>query len=164
MASGAGEALVTLLSAWNEADSDARAAILDEALGAIDALKKTPDGKKVRPDLERIESAFTDRRLWTAEKQSSGYKTGLSIFNEYMTWAVYVAYVEDHFDQQVATAHTETVIQFMQERRGFPLFGAFFRELQSLRRASDEPISSIYPDLLSWAETKRPLEPSDSSE
>jgi ketosteroid isomerase-like protein len=30
----AGETLVRLLSAWNEADADARAAILDEALGA----------------------------------------------------------------------------------------------------------------------------------
>ena len=34
MAEGAGELLLKLLSAWNEADADARAAILDEALGA----------------------------------------------------------------------------------------------------------------------------------
>ena len=34
MARGAGELLVKLLSAWNEADADARAAILNEALGA----------------------------------------------------------------------------------------------------------------------------------
>ncbi|UWQ21652.1 hypothetical protein [Jannaschia sp. W003] len=34
MAGGAGETLVQLLSAWNEADADARAAILDEALAA----------------------------------------------------------------------------------------------------------------------------------
>ena len=34
MADGAGEALLKLLSAWNEADDDARATILEEALGA----------------------------------------------------------------------------------------------------------------------------------
>ena len=34
MAAGAGEMLVRLLSAWNEADADARAEALDEALGA----------------------------------------------------------------------------------------------------------------------------------
>jgi ketosteroid isomerase-like protein len=34
MADGAGEILVRLLTAWNEADADARDAILDEALGA----------------------------------------------------------------------------------------------------------------------------------
>ena len=34
MATGAGEVLVKLLSAWNEADAEARDAILDEALGA----------------------------------------------------------------------------------------------------------------------------------
>jgi len=34
MAQGAGELLVQLLSAWNESDPDARATILDEAIGA----------------------------------------------------------------------------------------------------------------------------------
>ncbi|CUH38877.1 hypothetical protein JSE7799_01595 [Jannaschia seosinensis] len=34
MADGAGEMLLKLLSAWNEADAEARVAILNEALGA----------------------------------------------------------------------------------------------------------------------------------
>ena len=40
---GAGEHLVKLLSAWNEADEDARAAILDEALSAASFTYDDPD-------------------------------------------------------------------------------------------------------------------------
>ena len=40
---GAGEHLVTLLSAWNEADEDARAAILDEAVDAASFTYDDPD-------------------------------------------------------------------------------------------------------------------------
>lgn len=103
---------------------------------------------------ERIQSIFGDRELWTAGKQSSGYKNGLSIFNEYMTWAVYIAYVDDHFDASVAEVHTVAVVEFMEDKRGFPLYGEFVAELQSLRGVGDNPISQLYPSMLGWAEAK----------
>ena len=103
---------------------------------------------------ERIESIFHDRDVWTAGKQSSGYKNALSLFNEYMTWAVYVAYVDDHFEESVARPHTTAVVEYMKEKRGFPLFGEFVMELRSLRDAPGKSISDLYIDLLRWAETK----------
>jgi hypothetical protein len=99
---------------------------------------------------ESIESTFADRNLWTAGKQSKGYHSGLKIFNEYMTWAVYVAYVDDHFETDVAVAHTEAVIEFMIQKRGFPKFREFTSQLRQLRR-SGERIGTLYPELLAWA-------------
>jgi len=103
---------------------------------------------------KRIESIFHDREPWTSGKQSAGYKNALSLFNEYMTWAVYVAYVDDHFDESVAQAHTTAVTEFMKEQRGFPLFGEFVEQLRFLRAEANKPISGLYPYLLLWAETK----------
>ena len=71
-----------------------------------------------------------------------------------MIWAVYLAYVDDHFEPTVAKAHTAAVAEFMQDKRGFPRFGAFVAELQALRDGSDGPISQLYPALLRWAATE----------
>jgi len=103
---------------------------------------------------EQIEPIFRQRDIWTGEKQSRGYRSALSVFNEYMTWAVYVVYIDDHFDEPVATAHTAAVITFMEGQRGFPRFGEFVATLRSLRAGSDQPISKLYPELLRWAEKR----------
>jgi hypothetical protein len=103
---------------------------------------------------EKINAVFSDRRLWTAGGQSGGYSSPIAVFNEYMTWAVYLLYVQDHFDEETSREHAAVVTEFMEERRGFPNFGDFLAQLKAERRRVDAPISTLYPELLEWAEQR----------
>lgn len=100
---------------------------------------------------DRVDEVFNRREIWAAGKQSEGYKDPYRLFNEYMTWAVYIAYVDDHYETDVAEPHTEAVLEFMTERRGFPRFREFVNQLRALRK-SEERIAELYPGLLAWAQ------------
>ena len=101
---------------------------------------------------EKINAVFSDRQFWTAGGQSEGYSSPMAVFNEYMTWAVYLLYVDDHFDEETSREHAAAVIEFMEGRRGFPVFGDFVAQLDVERGQAGAPISALYPKLLDWAE------------
>ena len=100
----------------------------------------------------KLNAVFSDRQLWAAGGQGEGCSSPIAVFNEYMTWAVYLLYVEDHFDEETSRGHAAVVTEFMEERGDFPVFDDFLARLQAERRRRDVPVSTLYPELLDWAD------------
>ncbi len=94
-----------------------------------------------------IADAFKDLSSWNTQ---DSYGTPLATFNEYLTWAAYVAYVFEHEPESLAEEGVQEVIAFMEQRRGFPRFGEFvsvFQEIVDLRD-EDETLESLIPDMI----------------
>lgn len=101
---------------------------------------------------ERIDEVFGDRTFWTAHGESEHYQSPFRVFAEYMTWAVYLVYLEETYEAAVVGDVTGALIPWVEERRGFPRFGAFHRALSRLRGDMGRPLSELFPGLLDWAE------------
>ena len=103
--------------------------------------------------LEEVNAAFTDRDKWTDGKESKGYDTPYKIFNEYMTWSVYLLYCWDTYQEQDFGIINERIIFYMKNRRGFQQFGSFHNKLLNdyKQRKPNETVSDLYPKILDWA-------------
>lgn len=87
-----------------------------------------------------------DNRVWD---QGSGYQTdSLATFNEYMTWALYDLFVEQHFPAVAARVTTDWTLQ--NETRGFYASALFTKELVALyhRRKAGQTLNDLYPAFL----------------
>ena len=117
------------------------------------------DHQYVEPAAERhaarIDSVFADRSYWTTDGESAHYGTPFRVFAEYMTWAVYLVYLEETYEPEVAGEVKGRLVRWVEERRGFPRFGVFYRTLSELRRATSRPLYLLLPPLLDWAQGTR---------
>jgi hypothetical protein len=100
----------------------------------------------------RINDIFNDRDKWTSGKFSSGYGNPNSVFNEYMTWAVFSLYAQVTFDESVFRVINERMESQMTTYRGFSHFREFNQKLIQLYRdkKENETISDLYPKILEW--------------
>ena len=97
-----------------------------------------------------IDSAFGNRAYWVNEKADGtyAYPTPVKVFNEYMTFAVFLLYCKDNYDQALYEETRQSVISLMTER-GFPRMEIFTASLEKLRAESpDKKIDVLYPALL----------------
>jgi hypothetical protein len=104
---------------------------------------------------ERINTVLKDHiDYWRGQKGGS-YRTPESLFNEMMTWAVFLLYAKEHLPDQFQETELETVRR-MEERRGFPRFGEFYRELQARydQREENQRVTDLVEGLISWMETQ----------
>jgi hypothetical protein len=99
-----------------------------------------------------IYSIFSDRSKWTAGKDSDHYEDALSVFNEYMTWAVFTLYAMDTYPAADFRIINERTEMQMVDRRGFCNYKAFNAKLMELYRAPNAPrlIADLYPAILEW--------------
>ena len=99
-----------------------------------------------------VDSIFSRRSIWVKPGNSSGfYSDGLSVFNEYMTHAVFCLYVWEHYSQETADFIIKKREALMVEARNFIRFREFNRELMRLRQAhKDLTVAALYPSILSW--------------
>lgn len=96
---------------------------------------------------ELVDRYFKDRAVWTVEGTEgvSAYPTPEKVFNEYMTYAVFVLYCQDNYSEKDFLAAKQSVIDLMKER-GFPKMEEFTNKLLKVR--SENPgkkIDDIYP-------------------
>jgi hypothetical protein len=105
--------------------------------------------------IERINMAFADREKWTAGKESKGYKTPYAIFNEYMTWSVYLLYCYDQFNEADFKVINDRIVNYIINRRGFQRFNEFHGTLLNLyaTKNSKRTVADLYQPLLDWAES-----------
>ena len=104
--------------------------------------------------LNRINQLFADRNKWTNGGESKGYNSAYTVFNEYMTWSVYLVYCYDKYSKEDYEQISDRIIPYVSGRRGFSKFAEFHGQLLSLyqnRRSST--LSQLYPALLDWAES-----------
>lgn len=101
----------------------------------------------------QIASAFSTRSEWTTDG-SSFYQSPIAVFNEYMTWAVFLAYIEGRVSAADFSEVVSLTTTTMESSRRFQRFGRFAQELLRLyrERPAGSRVPMLYPALLEWAE------------
>lgn len=101
---------------------------------------------------ESIDSIFSQRAFWVDPKREAGYYgSPLSIFNEYMTHALFCLYVSGRFEPQAAAFLIAARETLMVSSRGFTKFPAFNKALASLKdQYSSSNVYELYPRMLDW--------------
>jgi hypothetical protein len=79
---------------------------------------------------QTINELFKDRTIWVNEKVNgtSSYPNPVKVFNEYMTFGVFLLFCKDHYDEKTFTTTTADVIALMTDR-GFPKMKDFTTKL-----------------------------------
>jgi hypothetical protein len=104
---------------------------------------------------ERVRRVFADLDKWN---QQENYRTAEMTFNEYMTWAVFVLYAHDAYEEKDADIIvTRSSVNTMVHHRKFVRFKEFAAELLRLYRSGPErrSIPDLYPAILDWGERNR---------
>lgn len=99
---------------------------------------------------ELINQIFTDRKKWVNEESEGtfAYPNQVKVFNEYMTYGVFLLYCQDHYDQATSNKVTNDVIALMTDR-GFPKMKMFADNLMKCRSEHPhEKIDKWYPEFL----------------
>jgi hypothetical protein len=104
----------------------------------------------------RIDSIFSKREIWTSSGgDTKFYGTPMSVFNEYMTHAVFCLYVLDNFDSVTADFIIKRRESLMVDRRKYIRFKEFNQALITLyqqNRGSD--LLPVFPLILNWCNMK----------
>ena len=105
--------------------------------------------------IKEINTIFSDREFWTAGKESKGYNSPYAIFNEYMTWSVYLLYCYDQYVTKDFEVINDRIVNYIINRRGFHRFDDFHNTLLTLysNRSPGTTVAELYRPLLGWART-----------
>jgi hypothetical protein len=105
--------------------------------------------------LSAINQIFSDRAFGTAGKESNGYRDPYNLFNEYMTWALFLVYCADFYSGEDFFEIKRRTVAYKVNTRGFSKFGEFSEALLALytQRNKNEPISALYPKFLNLCKT-----------
>jgi Domain of unknown function (DUF4932) len=110
----------------------------------------------VNPTTDRyrtaINSAFGNRAKWTTDG-SGFYDSPTAVFNEYMTWAAFLVFVQDRLSAADFDTVRQLTVQQMEGSRRFQRFGAFTAELLQLyaKRTPGATVASLYPQIIAWS-------------
>ncbi|AWH85090.1 DUF4932 domain-containing protein [Flavobacterium album] len=107
-------------------------------------------GAPTESNKDLVSQVFDDRINWVNEEADGtyAYPTPVNVFNEYMTYGVYVLYCKDNYDQATFNKVTKDVITQMTDR-GFTKMELFMDSLLKLRSEHpNEKIDKWYPEFL----------------
>lgn len=101
----------------------------------------------------RVDNAFGVRSEWTTDG-STFYGSPVAVFNEYMTWAVFLLYLEGRVSVADYDEVARVTTSLMEGSRRFQRFGVFTEELRRLyrERPAGTRLPALYPAILEWAE------------
>ncbi len=99
-----------------------------------------------------VDSIFSNRSVWTMQgNYTDYYGSSVSIFNEYMTHAVFCLYILDTYEKPIADFVIDKREELMVKKRNFIAFKEFNKELIRLKRKhSDLKAIDLYPFILDW--------------
>lgn len=105
---------------------------------------------------DKINSIFDKRQIWVDEtnKGIDHYPTPIKIFDEYLTWGLFVLYAYDTFgnNSEVLEQSIQNVNDVMVNKRGFIKFKEFNDFLLNLyHKNKGKKIETLYPLLLEWS-------------
>jgi hypothetical protein len=105
--------------------------------------------------IDKVNTYFKDKNKWTAGKESKGYSSAYAVFNEYMTWSVYLLYCYDQYNNEDFKIINDRIVKYIINKRGFHRFDDFHGTMLSLysNKKEDETVSDLYLALLEWAST-----------
>lgn len=103
---------------------------------------------------ELINNTFADRKKWVNEKEKGifAYPDPVKVFDEYMTFGVFVLYCKENYQHNDFIFAKESIISLMKER-GFTKMQEFTDKLLKVRAENPtKKIDDIYPELLKLLE------------
>jgi hypothetical protein len=97
----------------------------------------------------RINDALADLDAWN---EQDGYASAVATFNEYVTWAIFIIYAADYYQDEVLAPVRDHEIRSMEEGRGFPRFGAFVTWLEERWDSAGRgtTLAELYPEMIEW--------------
>lgn len=105
-----------------------------------------------------LNEALKVREKWvnTEAKGTEFYPNAKRIFDEYMTWSLYVIYISDIFkNNQEAFDYVYNDVNKAMIRRGFPKTKEFTDKLLELRNSNPhKKIEELYPELIEWCKVQ----------
>ncbi|HMG07444.1 MAG TPA: hypothetical protein VK609_02980, partial [Mucilaginibacter sp.] len=100
------------------------------------------------------DSAFAKRALWSGVK-ANWYNSPVSVFNEYMTHAIFCLWVMDNYDKPTADLVIKSREDLMVNKRQFIKFREFDKALIALREQNKQKnIAELYPSMLVWCKAQ----------
>lgn len=104
--------------------------------------------------LAAIDKAFAKKEIWAKKGgPADSYSSLYSIFNEYMTWAVFTLYASEHYNAADFKLINEDVEKRMTGIRGFSNFKKFNEKMLELYKSKPKNagIATLYPAILEWS-------------
>ena len=97
---------------------------------------------------EKLIAQSFDTKKWDME---SGYE-GISVFNEYMTWAAYDLFIKEYFPDKADSIAIQW--QYQNASRGFGAQNLFAKKVMALyQKKGKKNFERIYPPLLKWCKS-----------
>ncbi|MGJ1433160.1 DUF4932 domain-containing protein [Sphingobacterium spiritivorum] len=105
---------------------------------------------------EKINSIFDNRGKWvdSTNRSTTHYPTPVKVFDEYLTWGLFLLYTHDLFpeDKAIFNQMVEHVNSMMISKKGFPKAKEFNEELLKLyMEHKGKGIAYLYAPLLEWS-------------
>jgi len=108
---------------------------------------------------ENIDTIFNNRSFWvnSSNKSTMHYPNPIKVFDEYMTWGLFILYVSDTFpNNQELIDYVVDHVDNKMISKGFPKARDFNQELFRLyKRNLDMPMEQLYKGILEWSATQR---------
>ncbi|MGH2622619.1 MAG: DUF4932 domain-containing protein [Sphingobacterium sp.] len=105
-----------------------------------------------------IESIFDNRSFWvnSSNKSTMHYPNPIKVFDEYMTWGLFILYVSDIFpNNQELLSYVVDHVNSKMVDKGFPKAKAFNKELFRLYKIkSNNQMAELYTGILAWSSTQ----------
>ena len=100
-----------------------------------------------------INDAMKDKAKWGKDiPPNSAYDSPMSIFKEYMTWALFSLYCLDRYPENEVLTFVDRMERQMERNRDFNNFKAFNRELMRLylHHNRKKKAHELYPEIIEW--------------
>lgn len=99
-----------------------------------------------------INNSFSNREKWAKGLGTEAYPDPYAVFNEYMTFALFTLYANDHFSDDNIQKFLPMYENMMENTRGFYRFKDFNRELlDKYRKDTSIKMPYLYVHMLKWA-------------
>lgn len=136
-------------------DNIEKARYIGTVMTEIDHNYVNPTSDEYKKELNAI-MGESHRNKWTNGGPSNSYKSGYSVFNEYLTHAVYLLFVNQTLNnpEQVIVANSK--IEVMTKVRKFIKFGEFYDHVNNLylSKKPNEKIADLYPRIIDWCKSE----------
>lgn len=97
--------------------------------------------------IEQIKSIFHNKDFWATKDGQRNYSSEYAIFNEYMTHSVFCVYITEKYPEKLANDIINNRVKLM-ERRGYPKFKEFNKNVIALMKDNPRTIYESYNDIL----------------
>lgn len=132
-----------------------KARYIGTVMTEIDHNYVNPVSDKYKKELNAL-MGNSYRTKWTNGGASNSYKTGYAVFNEYLTHAVYLLFVNQFLNTTEQLAVNNSKIDVMIKVRKFVKFAEFYELVKNLyhSRKSNETIADLYPQIIEWCKSE----------